>query len=45
MSIPATLHRGATATHFGALRIWVFGMWFADIVITYHAKDVATWLQ
>lgn len=26
------LHGNATATQLGALRIWVFGMWFADVV-------------
>jgi hypothetical protein len=26
------LHANATATHLALLRIWVFGMWFADVV-------------
>ena len=32
MSRNALLHENATATHLAALRLWVFGMWFADVL-------------
>jgi len=35
------LHQNATATHLAALRIWVFGMWFAD-VLKDPLSDLAT---
>jgi len=42
------LHGNATATHLAALRLWVFGMWFADVLkdpLTDFAAIPSSWFH